>query len=313
MIHATVPPHRFVNATDGSGFRSSRRPHKMWLAWLARAARGVKGVWKHFARHCSLASTGIATPSDCAASPATLSRSTSDNSLRSANSFDRVREVKVAFEPAVVCVSSDPNSCSSKSALAPTPAPKQQEPAKPARILLPVASIAAALHAAAPVASGCDAAGGDVIPAEACVAYSVLSSPRPMALGGNMLSGPRQLQASFLKLQQAASDAATSAAANISIAAAAAAAAPSSVQQQQQVPTPVMSAEENAAAQAAQARQFAEWRRADMEQTAAQDAARTVFPTLHTVLSYQWSKVPSVYTEVSVAPGFVIQPKAASA
>eukprot|EP00198_Chlamydomonas_reinhardtii_P001182 XP_001690517.1 predicted protein [Chlamydomonas reinhardtii] len=251
MIHATVPPHRFVNATDGSGFRSSRRPHKMWLAWLARAARGVKGVWKHFARHCSLASTGIATPSDCAASPATLSRSTSDNSLRSANSFDRVREVKVAFEPAVVCVSSDPNSCSSKSALAPTPAPKQQEPAKPARILLPVASIAAALHAAAPAASGCDAAGGDVIPAEACAAYSV--------------------------------------------------------------PTPVMSAEENAAAQAAQARQFAEWRRADMEQTAAQDAARTVFPTLHTVLSYQWSKVPSVYTEVSVAPGFVIQPKAASA
>ena len=63
MIHATVPPHRFVNATDGSGSRSSRRPHKMWLAWLARAARGVKGVWKHFARHCSLASTGIATPS----------------------------------------------------------------------------------------------------------------------------------------------------------------------------------------------------------------------------------------------------------
>eukprot|EP00198_Chlamydomonas_reinhardtii_P008966 XP_001698303.1 predicted protein [Chlamydomonas reinhardtii] len=236
MIHATVPPHRFVNAADGSGSRSSRRPHKMWLAWLARAARGVKGVWKHFARHYSLASTGIATPSDCAASPATLSRSTSDNSLRSADSFDRIREVKVAFEPAVVCVSSDPNSCSSKSALAPPPAPKQQKPAKPARILLPVASVAAALHGAAPAASGCDAAGGDVIPAEACVAYS-----------------------------------------------------------------------------AAQARQFAEWRRADMEQTAAQDATRTVFPTLHTVLSYQWSKVPSVYTEVSVAPGFVIQPKAASA
>ncbi|PNW77694.1 hypothetical protein CHLRE_10g447650v5 [Chlamydomonas reinhardtii] len=286
----------------------------MWLAWLARAARGVKGVWKHFARHYSLASTGIATPSDCAASPATLSRSTSDNSLRSADSFDRIREVKVAFEPAVVCVSSDPNSCSSKSALAPPPAPKQQKPAKPARILLPVASVAAALHGAAPAASGCDAAGGDVIPAEACVAYSVLSSPRPMALGGNLLSGPRQLQASFLKLQQAASDAATSVAAKpVSIAAAAAAAAAPASVQQQEVPTPVMSAEEHAAAQAAQARQFAEWRRADMEQTAAQDATRTVFPTLHTVLSYQWSKVPSVYTEVSVAPGFVIQPKAASA
>ncbi|PNW77689.1 hypothetical protein CHLRE_10g447400v5 [Chlamydomonas reinhardtii] len=284
----------------------------MWLAWLARAARGVKGVWKHFARHCSLASAGIATPSDCAASPATLSRSTSDNSLRSVNSFDRVCEVKVAFEPAVVCVSSDPNSCSSKPALAPTPAPKQQEPTKPARILLPVASIAAALHGAAPAASGCDAAGGDVIPAEACVAYSVLSSPRPMALGGNLLSGPRQLQASFLKLQQAASDSATSAAAKSVCIAAAAAAAPPSMQQQQ-VPTPVMSAEAHAAAQAAQARQFAEWRQADMEQTAAQDATRTVFPTLHTVLSYQWSKVPSVYTEVSVAPGFVIQPKAASA
>ncbi|KAG2449590.1 hypothetical protein HYH02_005123 [Chlamydomonas schloesseri] len=294
----------------------------MWLAWLARAAQSVHGAWKHFARRHSLARNGSRAPSDCGASLSpTISRSTSGNSLCSTGSFGRARDAKVSFEvDVVVCVSGDPNrSCS-----APTPpsaastaltasktappsviakhitcaALTRQEPAKPARLVLPVASIAAAALCGGDGA-GVEASGNDAAPAAACVPYKVLSSPRPMALGGNVLSGPRELDPPGLLRQQhfalleappSRNTPTSSAAAVITMAAVPAR------QQQPAVPTLVMSTKERAAAEAADVRRVAVWRRAEMERAAAEDAARGKYPRNNTVLNYCWHRAVDTCT-----------------